>query len=504
MSENNNEQQETVKIQLQRHKWPDEIKRERERRIRTIFITGALIASFVLGLFVNGALNTGTTIINGNTNEELSRFQEVYNTILNQWYFSSEMEDPASELIDNAINGMLELNGDIHTTYLTKQEALDFSTSINGEFVGIGVQYYGGNGINLITKVFKNSPAEKAGIKAGDILTGVDGIAITDENASDLVEMITGEKGTTVSITVQRGADSLTFDIVRDTVNSLAYGYMLDDGVAYLELTSFGTTLYDVTKAYLEDFDAQGATKLIIDLRGNGGGYLSAIEDVSHLFIPKGDVVYQTESVDGTVQQYIAPVDPEFSYDKIVILIDNNTASASEVLTLALKENSSLNVATVGTVSYGKGTAQTQKQLSDGGYLKYTYAKWLDPEGNNINGVGITPDQLSALDDFFYASYVELEDNQQLTYDTVGDGIAYIQKGLKFMGYNITRTDGYFDQNTLDSLKSFQKQQGLSETGVIDQDIIERVYSGATKYYYDNKATTDVQLLKAIEVIAHD
>ncbi len=497
----NKNDRESVKITLERHKWPDEIKKERQRNFLIFGLTLAVVASFTLGWITNGVLNTSTATTAVTNNTQLKRFEEVYKTLLNKWYFSNDMTDPSSQLIDNAINGMLDINGDIHTSYLSAKQATDLSQTINGEFVGIGVQYNASGGLNMITKVFKNSPAEKAGIKAGDRIISVDGEDVTSFTSDQLVEKITGELGTTVVVGLQRGGENLTLSIVRDTVNSLAYGYMMDNNVGYLELTSFGQSLYTVSKSYLADFASQGATKLIIDLRSNGGGYLSAIEEVSKLFIPKGDTIYQIENKDGSIDVSKARDVNEYNYDKIVILINGGTASASEVLTLALKENASLNVSVVGDVSYGKGTAQTQVSLSDGGVLKYTYAKWLDPQGNNINGQGITPDVAVKLNDFFYQTYPELSEGEQYPFDTVGSPVSYVQYGLRYLGYSISRVDGYYDSTTLTAMKAFQTTQGLTEDGVITQDIIERINSAATKYYYENIQQQDVQLIKAAEVI---
>lgn len=496
----NNKDTGKVKIQLERHIWPDERKKQRLQLIKRSVIVIAITLAFLVGYLFRGTLNSSSSSTVSTGNAQLDRFAEVYNSLLNDWYFANDMSDPSTELINNAINGMIDKDGDIHTEYMTKDEYTQLFSSINGNFVGIGVQYISQNNLNLITKVFNNSPAEKAGIQAGDRILKVDGEDVSGWDSTKLVQNITGTEGSTVTVTIDRNGVQKDFAIVRGSVNTMAYGKMVSSDTGYLELTSFGDGLYDSTKAYLQTFKSQNATKLIIDLRDNGGGLLSAIQSISKLFVPKGANVYSEETKDGKISTYKSTTDPEFSFDKIVILINQNTASAAEVMTLSLTENG-LNASTVGTTSYGKGTVQVTSKLKSGDYLKVTIAKWLDPQGNNIHGVGITPDVEVRLADFFYASYVNLDDGVQIKYDSVSDGASYAQKALQALGYNVARTDGYFDSTTLSALLSYQSSVNMTADGIITKAVLAQLYSSVISDYYNHIDTKDTQLMKAIEIV---
>lgn len=485
-----------VTIKLERHLWPDEIKRVRKKRRSVALVIGTVVVSFILGMLVSP--KTGVPFITGPS--ELSRFESVYNELRNNWYFGKEMEDVDNDLITNAIVGMLEKNGDIHTSYMTAEEAKEFSSSIDQEFVGIGVQYTG-NGLNLVTRVYKNSPAEKAGMQAGDIFSAVDGISIDGLDSDQIKELIVGEAGTEVSITVKRKNEEKTFDIVREAVSAIAYGEVLQPGVGYLEISSFGRNLADAVEVYLDDFIRQDAKHLIIDLRDNGGGYLQAINELSKFFFENGDVVYTEEFLKGKDSLYTVSSSKKekYPFEEIVILQNEGSASASEVFALAMRENKGSTI--LGVNSYGKGSVQTQTQFSDGSVLKITIAKWNSPHGNNIDQVGIAPDVEVKLHDIFYLPFIEMEASAIVRFDSVDASVAYMQTAMNYLGLHHGRTDGYFDNSTLQSLRRFKKEYNLSMTDYIDQETMTSAYSAVISKWAYERQTDDVQLNKAIEVV---
>ena len=289
-----------IKIKLERHKWPDEVeneKRQKSKLWKTLLIVGISLA---IG-FTFGSVLSPQTVTEPNSN--IARFERVYNRLLSNWYFKNEMEDPASQLIENAIKGMIDYNGDIHTSYMTLEESEQFASSIDMSFVGIGVEYFEDE--NLITRVFKDSPAERAGILAGDIMIAADGVRFEGLDADeDIRELILGEVGTVVKITVNRLGEVITLDVVRDRINALTWGEMIDDTTGYVEISSFGQNLKAATELYLKDFKTQGAKNLIIDFRDNGGGYLDAINDLSELFFEAGTTVYFEQFTDGNEVEY--------------------------------------------------------------------------------------------------------------------------------------------------------------------------------------------------------
>lgn len=493
----NFEDNDKIKIKLQRHKWPDEIEQEKKKKRRYITSSIIIVLVFAVGWTFGSVFYSPMNPIQ---DSNIARFERVYDTLLSDWYFKQDMNDPASEMIENAIKGMIEKNGDNHTSYMTEEESQQFIDSIDMSFVGIGVQYQPAD--SLITRVFKNSPAEKAGILAGDIMVTVDDLVISDlDEDDDLKNYILGEKGSIVKIGVDRQGETKVFDVERDTVNALTWGEMIDDKTGYIEITSFGSALGEATALYLESFKGQGAENLIIDLRDNGGGYLEAINNISQLFFEADTTIYFEKFTSGKETEYKvkkSTIEP-YKYNNIVVLINENSASASEVFALALRDN--LGASIVGTRSFGKGTVQRQSQDGvDNSYLKYTFAKWYSPLKENIHESGIEPDYEVKLDDIFYETYTELE-TPIPNYDVVDEAVGYVQKALKFLGYHTGRTDSYYDVHTKDALHKYKQDKGLSVNDLIDHEVVLNIHSAVVNAWSTNKKEHDTQFKKALEVI---
>lgn len=486
-----------VNIKLERHKWPDEIRKERRKRRIITSVVLSWVILFVSGFLVGNFLNEASTF---NNTSNLTSFDNVYSTLKNNWYFGNEFDNIEKQLMENAINGMIDLNGDIHTAYMSAEEIEELNKSINMSFDGIGVSYQLIGETPIITRVYKDSPAEKAGVLPGDIMLSVDGIGIEDKTSEEIKEMVTGKRGSDVVIVFKRGNDTVTYTITRNAVNALAWGEILPGNIGYIEISSFGNQLADIVESYLQDFKSKGVNDIIIDLRDNGGGYLSAIEDIGNLFFDNGQILYQEEFKDGEVVKYEIKKSKkqDYEFEDIIVLINENSASAAEVLAVNFQENTDAII--MGNYSYGKGTVQTTKQYSDGTGLKYTIAKWLSPLGNSIHGIGITPDELVLQDDIFYTEYVELSDGDVYAYDSVGDAVSYVQKGLSYLGLHSGRTDGYFDQTTLQSLQAFNSKYGYTGND-ITQDTITNVYQEVLSDWSINKKANDIQLNTAIDTL---
>ena len=251
----------------------------------------------------------------------------------------------------------------------------------------------------------------------------------------------------------------------------------------------------------MDDFLSKGADQLIIDLRDNGGGYLTAINELSKLFFENNDVIYSEEFLKGKTTVYNVKESEKASYPfkDIVLLLNGNSASASEVLALAMKEN--LGTKIVGVTSYGKGTVQTQRAFNDKSSLKITIAKWMSPHGNNINGVGIEPDFEVKLPEIFNTTFPTLEENEVVQYDSVSEAVSYAQKALTYLNYHKGRTDGYYDQATQNALFAYQNTMQFTQNSDINQERLSQLYSSVVKDWSMNRSSKDVQLQKAIEVI---
>lgn len=489
------EEEKVHEIKVTRYKWPDEIRQERRKFWTRLGVVSLLVVSFVLGWGSKSLMGGSTTGTTGSS--ELDSLTAVYETLRDKWYFSSEMDDAANTLLENAINGMIELDGDPFTEYMSGEEAQELLNSINSSVTGIGVQF--NNQAKLITRVYPGTPAQQAGIKAGDIIVKVDGQDISGFTSDELVSAITGDVGTQVTLTIRRDGQTQDITITRATFTAVAYGEVLNDNTGYLAMTSFGDQLATMSASYLEQFTQAGVKNLVIDLRDNGGGLLSAVQGLGQLFLPAGSTVYEEKLRSGEITTYTVPVGGQpYTFDQIVILINGNTASASEVLTLALKENLD-NVTVLGTKSYGKGTVQVSEKVGTDGILKYTIAKWLSPNGESIHEVGIEPDVTQAEASIFSLTYPEADEDNTYNYDQVGDLVAYAQSGLSYLGYDV-RTDGYFDQKTLDALKAYSASIG-AETSQIDKTLVNNLLGSSVAKLYTAGYVNDVQLQAALKAV---
>ena len=493
------DQKDKIQIKLERHKWPDELAREKKKRKQIFGVSITLLVVFFLG-WQTGRLFLGNTSFLQQSSD-VAKFERVYRDVLGNWFFKKDMKDPKTELIDNAIKGMLAQNGDIHTSYMTKEEVQSFNQSLSLNFVGIGVKYFSGNNLNVITDIFKNSPAEKAGIQVGDMIKKVDGVAVTPE--ASLQSMVLGEAGTPVVLDILRNQEMISLTLVRQEVSALASGHMMGNDTGYLSIASFGAQLGAITESYLSDFKANNAQNLIIDLRDNGGGLLDAVNQLSRLFLANGTVVYKESYTSGKEDTYTVKnsVSEKYPFKKIVILINENSASASEVLTLALSQNP--NVKTVGRKSYGKGTVQVSYSYPDQTALKVTIAKWFGPDGKSIDKTGIEPAYPVDLADVFYTPYVDVAQGVSYAPDSVHDAVAFVQKSLKFLGFHDGRTDGYFDAKTEAALGAYSQKNNFGFGKNIDHNVTSQVYSSVLLDWHLSKDTKDVQLKKALEV-AHE
>ncbi len=383
-----------IRIQLERHLWPDEIEeRNRKRRSRLILITLCL-AMFSLGIVLGittAPQGKCATPYANNTSFYNTKIDSIQNILTEKWFFANEIENIEETLIDKALYGMSESAVDLPTTYMSREEVESFTTSIDMGFVGIGVQYTTVDDLNMITRVFHNAPAEKAGVLPGDVIYSIDGALVSEIGSDQIEERVKGIEGTDVVMGFIRDNEIIEITITRAAVQNTAYGEMKDDEVGYLQIIQFGSSTGQEVAGYLELMSQQGLKKLIIDLRDDTGGYLDALVDVASSFLPEGTVVMKQVYADGEEEISYAKAGMFDNIENIIILINDNSASAAEVFTLALKEQRD-DVITLGTTTYGKGTVQVSHIFSDGSALKYTTSKWVSPNDVWVNGVGITPD----------------------------------------------------------------------------------------------------------------
>ena len=314
-----------------------------------------------------------------------------------QKYYLNEID---TEQVENYLyKGMIAGLDDAYAAYYTKEEYQSMMDSTNGSYYGIGVEMSQNmtTGIITITRVFEGSPAEEAGLLPGDVIYKVQDTEVTGEDLTKVVSMVKGAEGTTVLISVAREGESdyLTFDVERRTIEiSTVEHRMLDGNIGYISIASFDDVTVNQFLTALEDLENQGETALIIDLRNNGGGLVSSAGSILDRLLPEGLIVY-TEDKYGNREELKS--DAENYFDKpLAVLVNGNSASASEIFAGAIKD---YGIGTlVGTQTFGKGIVQKVYPLSDGTAVKLTVSKYYTPKGNNIHGIGITPDVEVELD----------------------------------------------------------------------------------------------------------
>ena len=467
----------------------EEIRRRRMNVIKTFFShLFVLLLGLVLGLSFSRIIGPDA---------KANIFDEIKYVMNKDWLYSSEFEDLGKELEYRAIVGMTSDEDDPYTSYMSKEEMEEFASAINLDYVGIGVQYSSSSGVPIVLRVFKESPAEKAGMQPGDIIKAIDGVQVDESNIDDLKELVTGERGSVVELEVQRGNQLLDLKIVRDSINSTVYASKEDDYVI-LEIDSFGESTALEIEKYLKDYE--DISRLIIDLRNDTGGYQTSVRDCLRLFIGVKKPYLKQVDVHGNEQIDYTTAGKVFeNFRDIVILTNKNTASAAEVFALVMKEEME-NVTLVGETTFGKGVIQTNKRLSDGGILKLTSYYWYSPQGTSVHKEGIKPDIEIMMPDIYYESYYSLEEDEAFEYDSVDDSIRVTQMALDFLGYDVGRKDGYFDQTFAEALNAFKLDSGLSDDGILDSRTFEQVVS-RTRYVLSTDKSKDSQLMKAIEVL---
>lgn len=297
----------------------------------------------------------------------------------------------ANKLSDGAARGMVKAVGDDYTTFLDKEEAAEFNKSLNGEVSGIGAEIGVRNLQPTVLRVLDDSPAKKAGLKTGDIFVAVNGTSVAGETASGVADKVTGEAGTTVKLTMRRGSESLDFSITRAQISDPSVRWSVSDDVGILTISRFDDNTGSLARKAAKEFIDKGVKGVIIDLRNNGGGYLTAAQEVASLWLDSGKTVVTEKSRGQVTETVKASGNPTLKGKKTIVLVNGSSASASEIVAGALKDYQAAIL--VGEKTFGKGTVQKVINLSDDRILKVTVARWYTPQDRNITKEGIQPNQ---------------------------------------------------------------------------------------------------------------
>jgi len=348
-----------------------------------------MLITFLFGMIIGGVVMFGRGTFASDISDSLNEFVDTYEDILDSYYEDVD----ANELMQAGIEGMIEYLGDPYAAFMDSEEAQAFNEQVEGEYSGIGAEigYNFSTGIFKIGTVFEDSPAEKAGLKTDDVLLKVNNEDIKGKSTSEIASIVKGKTGTKVTLTVMRDKEELEIVIKRGNVDISSVETKMfkekEKNIGYIAISIFANNTYKQFKEKLMELEKEGIDELIIDVRSNSGGYLTSVTDIISMFTEKGSVIYQL-STKGDIEKVEDKTKEKREYP-IHVLANEGSASASEVLTAALKENYGATV--FGTKTYGKGKVQKAYNLLNGAKIKYTFQEWLTPNGNSIDGIGVEP-----------------------------------------------------------------------------------------------------------------
>lgn len=368
-----------------------------------------VILTCVVSLWMGNAIKLNKIEPKTESDDYLKEFEENYQYILDNYYDEVNKE----AIIKGAISGMVNALGDDYSVAINDESSNNFNTRLTGSYSGIGIEIVNDNNYNIIiSDVFEDTPAAKAGLKVMDVILSIDDVDFSNKKTSELTDYIKESNKEKYIIKVKRGTEELSFEIERQLIQIKSIYSELkeidDHKIGYIYISVFASNTADQFKAAVESLEKQGMDSLIIDVRYNTGGHLtSAVEILSYL-LSSDKVIYQIESK-GIITKYYSKGSETKTYP-IVVLQNKNSASASELLSAALKEEYGATI--IGEVSYGKGTVQELVTLTDGTQYKFTTKKWLTPKGNWINGVGVSVDIEEALSKEYENNPTEENDNQ--------------------------------------------------------------------------------------------
>ena len=347
-----------------------------------------MLIVFAFGLIIGGIIMYGKGSFYKSSNS-LNEFVMAYNEIKSSYY--QDVDD--EKLLEAGISGMIKYLGDPYSIYMDKDTASEFNEDVDGTYEGIGAEIKFDEKNNVVFgKIFEDSPAEKAGILENDMLLEVEDKSVDGMTLSDIADKVKGKKNTKIKIKIKRNEEEKELTITRGIVDNISVTSELieknNKKIGYIYVSVFASNTAKQFKKELERLEKDGIDSLIIDVRGNSGGYLTTVGEIVSMFTKKDKPIYQLKTKE-KIEIVYDKTEEKRDY-KIVVLADGGSASASELLVGALKETYKATI--VGTKTFGKGKVQKVATLSSGAIFKYTHQEWLTPNGNYIDKIGIEPD----------------------------------------------------------------------------------------------------------------
>ena len=396
------------------------------------------------------------------------------------------------KVIDGAIAGAVRALGDPYSDYMASSEWDEFMIRARGSYSGVGLTIGSKDKYIVVISPIKGSPAARAGIKPGDRILKVDGKELYDVSTDRAAEMIRGPVGTQVILTIlPAGGDApVEYTLTRENITIVTVdSRMLDGRIGYIQITQFGEGTAVATRAALDELKSSGARAIVLDLRGNPGGILDECVEVAELFVPEGPIV---SVVDRQGQREVRSSESAGLGMPLVVLVDEGSASASEIVAGAVQDRKAGVI--VGKKTFGKGSVQSLINLKDGSGIRLTTAKYYTPSGRSIHGKGIDPDIVVERGD--RRPYQPLTIKRRLTRMTIGLDVLALQQHLNLLGYSLSE-DGIYGDKTAAAVASFQGRNGLAVTGSVDERTVEALNRAVAKA----EEHFDPQMDKAIEVL---
>lgn len=427
-----------------------------------IVTTGGSYAYFNHQYLAN---TTGTSKTTTASSSKLTKVDNLYQQIMDNYVGDVKSDD----LIDGALKGMTEAIGDPYSTYLPETEAQDLTDSLASSIEGIGATLtIIDNRPQIAQAPIKGTPAQKAGLKAGDLILKVDGKDVTKQTLDEIVSQVRGKKGTDVTLTLSRDGKEFEAKMTRDTVTVASVtGKMQTDKIGLITIATFAEKTATEFEDQVKALRKEGATSFIIDVRQNPGGLLDQVEIMGSMLLADGETIVKFEDKAGNQSGDVASsqIDQGFKVtEPITVLVDSGSASASEILAGAMQDNGRGKI--IGTTTFGKGTVQNVNDLGDDSELKLTIGKWLTPNGTWIHKKGLTPDIKASYPDYAYVT--PLSTTVKLQLNDESDDVSTLKTMLNGLGYNLT-VNTTFDEATAAAVKDFQTKNALEVTGVVEE-----------------------------------
>ena len=365
---------------------------------RQVSLSGAIVGCAVtlaIGVFIGCNWQTVERTflpifgVQASEEHDWSGLNEVYSALESN--YNGELD--FDTMLDGAKKGMTAALGDEYTAYMNAEEYSEYEKSLHGEVgAGIGVEIGLRDGYVRVIRTLPDNPARNAGVLAGDVFYIIEGESVYGWSTEDIANKLQGEAGTSVNFSVLRDGEEIAFTAEREEINNVSAYATYADGVATLTITRFDTDTGEIVNNLVDEFAANNVNRVIVDLRGNGGGYVSAAKDIASLWLDGDKIVTQRSLKTGDTVTYANRGQARLADMETVVLVDGTTASASEILAGALQDYDKATI--IGEQTYGKGVVQTLVSLSAGTMLKVTTADWYTPNGTSINHLGITPNQV--------------------------------------------------------------------------------------------------------------